>query len=283
MMNTHNHIPEDIQWQIFELLEGNLTENESHKIQELIRSNTSYQTFYRELSLTYLKPEATEFPNKSALLKTSAGTFKVWRNLTILLSSAAAVALLILNNDTPGAKYPHSSNTVSSKLPSAEKKTEPTISLNKKTDFKTAVITLRTTPSAKLQSIQKDTHPISSFINSDHIAKSEMITNKPFRVIRINEDASQDFTSPGTQENSDFASINAEPEIQIVYTGFEDDETEITAANQTEFLLDVAQNLRYGRLPKMQLVPRKRQNHLIPQVDMRVGTNTRFIQTTLIQ
>jgi hypothetical protein len=33
----------------------------------------------------------------------------------------------------------------------------------------------------------------------------------------------------------------------------------------------------------MQLVPRKRQNHLIPQVDMRLGTNTRFIQTTLIQ
>ena len=282
MMNTQNHIPEEIQWQIFELLEGNLSEKESEQTLKIIESNTNYRSFYRELSLTYLKPEKDEYPNKSILLKTSAGNFKVWRNLTLILSSAAAIALFIFTN----YESPHVSNnalpsksllTASENIPS---QTESTIKI---------VSSIRVKPLANtkinrnIRHHQKDSQALPTAEASILIAKVDASKNKPFRVIPIIDDASQDFTSPRTEINSEYAKVNSEPEIQIVYTDFEDDETEPSEATQTEFLLDIAQNLRYGRLPKMQLVPRKRQNHLIPQVDMRLGTNTRFIQTTLIQ
>ncbi len=282
MMNTQNHIPEEIQWQIFELLEGNLSEKESEQTLKIIESNANYHSFYRELSLTYLKPEPAEYPNKSILLKTSAVNFKVWRNLTLILSSAAAIALFIFTN----YESPHATNNA---LPS---KSLLTVSENKPLQTESTLkiaSTTRVKPlanseiNAYILQHQKDSQALTTAEASTLIAKVDASKNKPFRVIPIIDDASQDFTSPSTNTHSEFAKVNSEPEIQIVYTGFEDDETELTEADQTEFLLDVAQNLRYGRLPKMQLLPRKRQNHLIPQVDMRLGTNTRFIQTTLIQ
>jgi hypothetical protein len=282
MMNTQNHIPEEIQWQIFELLEGNLSEKESEQTLKIIESNANYRSFYRELSLTYLKPEKAEYPKKSALLKSSAGTFKVWRNLTLILSSAAAIALFIFTN----YESPHVSNnalpsksllTASENIPS---QTESKIKIASSTRVKPLA---NSKINGNIRHHQKDSQALPTTEASTLIAKVDVPKNKPFRVIPIIDDASQDFTSPRTEINSEYAKVNSEPEIQIVYTGFEDDETEPSEATQTEFLLDIAQNLRYGRLPKMQLVPKKRQNHLIPQVDMRLGTNTRFIQTTLIQ
>ena len=282
MMNTQNHIPEEIQWQIFELLEGNLSEKESEQTLKIIESNANYRSFYRELSLTYLKPEPAEYPNKSILLKTSSGNFKVWRNLTLILSSAAAIALFIFTNNesihvTKNALPSKSLLTASENIPS---QTESTIKIASSTRVKPLA---NSKINRNIRHHQKDSQALPTAEASILIAKVDASKNKPFRVIPIIDDASQDFTSPRTEINSEYAKVNSEPEIQIVYTGFEDDETEPTEATQTEFLLDIAQNLRYGRLPKMQLVPRKRQNHLIPQVDMRLGTNTRFIQTTLIQ
>ena len=288
MMNNQNNIPEEIQWQIFELLEGNLSGKESDEIQNLIRSNSSYQTFYRELSLTYLKPETTEYPNKSVLLKTSTRTFKIWRNLTILVSSAAAVALLVLNQDTPIQLNPNTTTTTTStqKNPTENKPSQTHSSL-KIAEFNSGGGIVASKPAVNFESSQKDTHQIiSASDNKQQVAKheqNEMPTNKPFRVIRIMDDDLQEFKAPNEHTNPDFAKINTEPDVQIVYTGFDGNESNAIQTSQTEFLLDIAENLRYGRLPKMKLVPRKRQNHLIPQVDMRVGTNTRFIQTTLIQ
>jgi hypothetical protein len=234
------------------------------------------------LSLTYLKPEKAEYPNKSILLKTSAGNFKVWRNLTLILSSAAAIALFIFTNNesihvTKNALPSKSLLTASENIPS---QTESKIKIASSTRVKPLA---NSKINGNIRHHQKDSQALPTAEVSNLIAKVDVPKNKPFRVIPIIDDASQDFTSPRTEINSEYAKVNSEPEIQIVYTDFEDDETEPSEATQTEFLLDIAQNLRYGRLPKMQLVPRKRQNHLIPQVDMRLGTNTRFIQTTLIQ
>jgi hypothetical protein len=234
------------------------------------------------LSLTYLKPEKAEYPNKSILLKTSAGNFKVWRNLTLILSSAAAIALFIFTN----YESPHvSKNALPSKslLTASESKpsqTESTLKVASSTRIKPLA---NSKINGNIRHHQKDSQALPTAEASTLIAKVDVPKNKPFRVIPIIDDASQEFTDPNTETHFRSAKVNSEPEIQIVYTGFEDNETELTEADQTEFLLDVAQNLRYGRLPKMQLLPRKRQNHLIPQVDMRLGTNTRFIQTTLIQ
>jgi len=274
MRNTQNNIPEEIQWQIFELLEGNLTLEESEKTLKLIQSHSAYQTFYRELSLTYLKPEPTEFPKKSILLKSPTNHLKIWRNLSLLASSAAAIALFLLNKtETP--------NTINQSIPNSSSKT----TTQNQTQF-TESLENRTIPTLVKKSNQispkKQTPTLPSEAINTQIAKEDVNQSKPFRVIPIVDEGTE-FMSPNGETNSNIASNAIEPDVQIVYTDFNGNNSEISEPSQTEFLLDIAENLRFGRLPKMKFIPRKRQNHLIPQVDMLVGTDTRFIQTTLIQ
>lgn len=275
MRNNQNQIPEEIQWQIFELLEGNLTPEESEKTLKLIESNSDYQTFYRELSLTYLKPEPSEFPNKSVLLKSSSSTFTIWRNLTLLASSAAAVALLWLNKSETTIPKNHSLPSHASKTTTLNQ-TQPIESIENTSEPVLLKKSKQTSQKKQTPILQKD-------VVATQITKVDVPINKPFRVIPIIEESSMEFTSPSGEINPDLASNFMEPDVQIIYTDFNRKDSEISESSQTDLLLDIAENLRYGRLPKMKFVPRKRQNHLIPQVDMLVGTDTRFIQTTLIQ
>lgn len=275
MRNNQNQIPEEIQWQIFELLEGNLTPEESEKTLKLIESNSDYQTFYRELSLTYLKPEPSEFPNKSVLLKSSSSTFTIWRNLTLLASSAAAIALLWLNKSETTIPKNHS-------LPSHASKTT-TLNQTQPIEFIENTSEPVLVKKSKQTSQKKQTPILPKDVVATQITTVDVPINKPFRVIPIIEESSMEFTSPSGEINPDLASNFMEPDVQIIYTDFNRKDSEISESSQTDLLLDIAENLRYGRLPKMKFVPRKRQNHLIPQVDMLVGTDTRFIQTTLIQ
>jgi hypothetical protein len=54
-MNNHlNHISEEREWQIFELLEGNLNGQEAHSLLEEIKQNSAEWKFYQEMKLTYL-------------------------------------------------------------------------------------------------------------------------------------------------------------------------------------------------------------------------------------
>lgn len=275
MRNNQNQIPEEIQWQIFELLEGNLTPEEIEKTLKLIESNSDYQTFYRELSLTYLKPEPSEYPNKSVLLKSSSSTFTIWRNLTLLASSAAAVALLWLNKSETTIPKNHSLPSHASKTTTLNQ-TQPIESIENTSE----PVLLK---KSKQTSQKKQTPILPKDVIATQITKVDVPINKPFRVIPIIEESSMEFTSPSGEINPDLASNFKEPDVQIIYTDFNRKDSEISESSQTDLLLDIAENLRYGRLPKMKFVPRKRQNHLIPQVDMLVGTDTRFIQTTLIQ
>jgi len=57
-MNNHfNHISEEREWQIFELLEGNLNGHEAHSLLEEIKQNPAEWKFYQEMKLTYLNTD----------------------------------------------------------------------------------------------------------------------------------------------------------------------------------------------------------------------------------
>lgn len=279
MINNQNQIPEEIQWQIFELLEGNLSETEAIKTKQLVDSKSDYQIFYHELSLTYLQPEPTDYPQKSILFKSSDSKLKVWRNLTIAISSAAAIAIFLLNK----SETPHS---ISHSHPIT--KNQKTAFINQAPKSESTVHIIAPTLTNKLKkttekTIKNNSEVIPTAEVSPQIAITNVTNRKPFRVIPIIDENLPEITSHSGEINPNNNSINLDPEVQIVYTGFDQNNSEIPETSQTDFLLDIAENLRYGRLPKMKLVPRRRQNHLIPQVDMLVGTETRFIQTTLIQ
>ncbi len=74
MNNTNQPIPEEREWQIFELLEGNLDSKEAEKLLNEIKSNPSEWKFYQEMKCTYLvshadsqSEEHVEFPHKESL------------------------------------------------------------------------------------------------------------------------------------------------------------------------------------------------------------------------
>lgn len=86
-------ISEEYQWKIFELLEGNLSDNEKDSLLTEIEEDADLQHFYDTLKLTYLEPQKIEFPNKSLLLKKS--TFAVYRNQYFKYAAAAAVVITV--------------------------------------------------------------------------------------------------------------------------------------------------------------------------------------------
>jgi hypothetical protein len=49
MNNNHQHITEEREWQIFELLEGNLKDTEAQQLLNEIKSNPIEWKFYQEM------------------------------------------------------------------------------------------------------------------------------------------------------------------------------------------------------------------------------------------
>lgn len=84
-------ITEDLEWQLFELLEGNLPPDIAAQLQERIRHDANLNAHYQALAQTYSLPTATEFPEKESLKKRSVrNTISFYTSL----SAAAAVAIL---------------------------------------------------------------------------------------------------------------------------------------------------------------------------------------------
>lgn len=84
-------ITEDLEWQLFELLEGNLPPDIAAQLQQRIQQDVHLQAHYQALAQTYSIPTSTEFPEKESLKKRSVrNTIYFYTSL----SAAAAVAIL---------------------------------------------------------------------------------------------------------------------------------------------------------------------------------------------
>jgi hypothetical protein len=66
-------ISEELQWEIFELLEGNLSHDESLIILNKIKSDNDLENYYSSLKQTYLqKDNAINYPGKKSLIRKSS-------------------------------------------------------------------------------------------------------------------------------------------------------------------------------------------------------------------
>ncbi len=75
-MNNHlNQISEEREWQIFELLEGNLNDQEAHSLLNEIKQNPAEWKFYQEMKLTYLNSEWTYEKHNSLETTSEIPTF----------------------------------------------------------------------------------------------------------------------------------------------------------------------------------------------------------------
>ncbi len=81
---------ENIDWMIFELLEGNLNPQETKDLLIIIQGNPEWKSLLEAYEQTYLKEEYIEFPHKDAIYKSSK------LKISWLQKSVAAAIILIL-------------------------------------------------------------------------------------------------------------------------------------------------------------------------------------------
>jgi len=87
-------ISKELQWEIFELLEGNLSNEESLIILNKIKFDKDLENYYSSLKHTYLqKDNALVYPNKQTLIKKSAWSIYI----SPLKYAAAAVVVLCVS------------------------------------------------------------------------------------------------------------------------------------------------------------------------------------------
>jgi hypothetical protein len=84
-------ITEAQEWQLFELLEGNLTPQDAQQLQQEIERNPALKAHYLKFQATYLQPSPVEYPNANSLKKSNKNK-QVYFYFS--LSAAAAIALL---------------------------------------------------------------------------------------------------------------------------------------------------------------------------------------------
>jgi hypothetical protein len=109
MNNNHQHITEEREWQIFELLEGNLKDTEAQQLLNEIKSNPIEWKFYQEMKCTYLNSESAiafentiTYPLKDSLKLITKNNKKgtVWigftRNKNLIHWSVAASIAIVL-------------------------------------------------------------------------------------------------------------------------------------------------------------------------------------------
>jgi len=84
-------ISEEQEWQLFELLEGNLSDKDSAELLKAMEFDPQLKAHYIALKQTYLTPSQVIYPNAQALKKSGAG-----KRVFFYTSLGAAAALAIL-------------------------------------------------------------------------------------------------------------------------------------------------------------------------------------------
>lgn len=84
-------ISEEQEWQLFELLEGNLSESAAAELHRTLQHDATLKAHYNALAQTYLKPSITHYPDAPSLKKQHVN-----RKVLFYVSFSAAAALAIL-------------------------------------------------------------------------------------------------------------------------------------------------------------------------------------------
>lgn len=86
------HLDKDIDWTIFEFLEGNLSSEEAQYVQEQIHSNEVWKKAYTRWKNSYLEPEHIPYPNISELSQPKS-RFKITRNIQWFAAASLLIAI----------------------------------------------------------------------------------------------------------------------------------------------------------------------------------------------
>lgn len=286
-------ISEELQWEIFELLEGNLSREESLIILNKVKSNKDLEKYYSSLKQTYLEKEsAIVYPDKQNLIKKSVLNIYV----SPLKYVAAAVVVLcvsyLVNNNQPTPVALQSSVT--------KYDTKPLIDSNEATKIEVATPKKLTT--------------LVSLVNN----KQNSPSNIPLEKLSLNKfNRRKKQFNPSTKliEESEFYNnltantyLSEEEKKQIMlkwllihsanYCACQDDCIDVQPArniamNDVEikndqqlskkWISEVKQMIKSGTIPKIKLVSSRKKEKWLPTLGIQVNTENASMVANLIK
>jgi len=294
-------ISEEQQWLIFELLEGNLSKEESESTLKSVQNNSELFQFYNELKLTYLVPDNSITFNKKQSLKKSIFTIQI--QSTLKYAAAIAVFGIIswlfyfskLNKINPQITSTHriekqnqnnSKNTLdpepklsvitqykNTRIPTKEsqftpKFSKPNVALNiPKKQLDSQIIT---------NVFSFENSFLTQILENQYLSDEEKLS-KILKWKRLNADGNLNKTE--ASENSNLENNK----VEMVFTDFEQLEKDHQKQLRKLWFTEARNGLKYGKIPQVKLVSSKKENNWIPQVNLQLKANTTYINASLIQ
>ncbi len=284
-------ISEENQWRIFELLEGNLSQEEQLQLLAEIDKQSELKDFYHSLKQTYLPAEKVEFTHKHTLLKSSIGVI----NFRSYLKYAAAAAVIGVTGYiqffkiAPPIKV--NQTTVLSPLNAPPKSNIP----HKKNESqiqKSVAIHLPTNPkSANTNNIK----PLKTFNTKEFNPSTKLIDENQFlnqllenRYLSNNE--KKDMMLKWLLLNSNFqqeqpiqGNIEVPVEVKVVNQDIlSPAELEDQELNEI-WVKEAKQMLKKGQIPKVKLVSTKKEKKWLPKFELEIQTETTSLVKNLIE
>lgn len=100
------HLEKDIDWTLFEWLEGNLSPDESEYVQQKVNTDNTWNQAYQHWKLSYLESETIPYPNK-ATLKKRHFPFQIHRSFQWLVAASLLfIATWFFGQDTQNRRQP---------------------------------------------------------------------------------------------------------------------------------------------------------------------------------
>ncbi len=289
-------ISEDEQWEIFELLEGNLNLSQQNELLQKIAKNPTLKAFHHSLKETYLDDIQIEYPHKNKLLKTKVVGLKYQ---SFFRYAAAVVATIgigywYMNTQNQNLEIHNKQISFVSKFPEKEKLNSDAIEMevkNGNTKPKNQQKTTRRMISKNIQTLKKfeskafnpstklieETEFFNQLVANQYLSSSEKKT-KMLKWLILN--------TPNPEIQTDnFAAPNksVKVEYQVVQQDIlSSEEIEAQELNSI-WVSEAKQMLKKGQIPKIKLISSKSEKKWLPKFDLEIQTNTASMVRNIIE
>ncbi len=289
-------ISEENQWRIFELLEGNLSQQEQQKLLNEIDQKTELKKFYLLLKQTYLTPEKVEYPNKKQLLKTNIGVV----NFSRYIKYAAAAAVIGVAAYIQFFKIEHTAITKQSMV------IGPPIQ-PKKANVHQNKIEYKSNSKFVNNPIEKT---IEKHYNTNNIKPLKSFTAKGFnpsiKLIEehqfLNQLLENDYLSSNEKKDmmlkwlilnsknqpefgNEVEPVNKKIPVEVKVVSqdiLSPEELENQELNEI-WVSEAKQMLKKGKIPKMKLVSTKKENQWMPKFELEIQTASASLVKNILE
>jgi len=296
-------ISDEQQFLIFELLEGNLSKEESESTLKAVQSSPELFQFYNELKLTYLAPDNSILFNKKQTLKKSIFTVQI--QSTLKYAAAIAVFGIIswlfyfskLNkinpqiSSIPRIEKQSKNDTENTTVPGSKTNLHANTKIKNNRIYQKDNQTISNNSTVKLvvnaPIKQLDSHIITTAFSFENSFLTQILENqylsdeeklsKILKWKRLNADANLNKT-----ENLGNSNLENN-KVEIVFTDFKKLEKDHQKQLRKLWFTEARNGLKYGKIPQVKLVSSKKENNWIPQVNLQLKANTTYINASLIQ